>query len=154
MHGSGWDRWACPGPETAHVSEDEVGRTSEAQAAAGSSAEAEAEDVDIVLRVHVQPGAGRTEVVGRHGDALKVRVAAPPEGGRANQAVAQLLATTLGVAPSNVTLVSGSASRSKRFRIGPLQLDVARRLLTSAESGGAAGGGGRSGNATRGGGVR
>jgi uncharacterized protein (TIGR00251 family) len=123
-------------------------------AAAESSAEPEAEDVDIVLRVHVQPGAGRTEVVGRHGDALKVRVAAPPEGGRANQAVGQLLATTLGVAPSNVTLVSGSTSRSKRFRIGPVQLDVARRLLTSAESGGTGGGSGRSGNARGGGGVR
>ena len=143
-----------PGPATSPVSDGEVGGTSEGQAAAESSAEPEAEDVDIVLRVHVQPGAGRTEVVGRHGDALKVRVAAPPEGGRANQAVGQLLATTLGVAPSNVTLVSGSTSRSKRFRIGPVQLDVARRLLTSAESGGTGGGSGRSGNARGGGGVR
>ncbi len=112
------------------------------------------EEVDIVLRVHVQPGAGRTEVVGRYGDALKVKVAAPPEGGRANQAVAQLLATTLGVAPSNVTLASGETSRSKRFRIGPVEVGVVRRLLAGAEDAPRAGGGARTGNARGGGGVR
>lgn len=145
---------ADPAPAAARASDGDAGATSDGQPAGGSSADSVAEEVDIVLRVHVQPGAGRTEVVGRHGDALKVRVAAPPEGGRANQAVGQLLATTLGVAPTNVTLVSGAASRSKRFRIGPVQLDMARRLITSAESGGAARGGGRSGNARGGGGVR
>lgn len=112
------------------------------------------EEVDIVLRVHVQPGAGRTEVVGRYGDALKVKVAAPPEGGRANQAVAQLLATTLGVAPSHVTLTSGETSRSKRFRIGPVEVSVVRRLLAGAEGAARTGASGRPGNARGGGGVR
>ena len=51
----------------------------------------------IVLRVHAQPGAGRTAVVGRHGDSLKVRVAAPPQGGRANEALTRLLAETFGL---------------------------------------------------------
>lgn len=102
---------------------------------AGGSDEADGPDeVDIVVRVHVQPGAGRTAVVGRHGDALKVRVAAAPEGGRANEAVAELLATTLGVPKSAVGLVSGATSRSKRFRVGPIELDVVRRLLLSADS--------------------
>jgi uncharacterized protein (TIGR00251 family) len=90
------------------------------------------DEVDIVLRVHVQPGAGRTAVVGRHGDALKLKVAAPPEGGRANEAVAALLATTLGVDRSAVSLASGATSRSKRFRIGPVDLDDTRRLLSEA----------------------
>ena len=71
----------------------------------------------VTLAVHVQPGAGRTEVVGRHGDALKLRVAAPPADGRANQATCELLARTLGVAPTAVTLVSGATSRSKRLRV-------------------------------------
>ena len=110
-------------------------------------------EVDIVLRVHVQPGAGRGAVVGRFGDALKVKVAAPPEGGRANEAVTELLATTLGVPTSGVALVSGAGSRSKRFQIGPVPLDAARRLILAAELGGSAPAGGR-GNARGGGGVR
>jgi uncharacterized protein len=120
-----------------------------------SEAEDEApQEVDIVLRVHVQPGAGRTEVVGRHGDALKVKVAAPPEGGRANAAVSQLLAATLGVAPSAVSLVSGAANRSKRFRIGPVDLAVVRRLIANAESNPKVGGAPRPGNARGNSGVR
>ena len=50
-----------------------------------------------VVRLHVQPGAGKTAVVGRHGDAVKVRVAAPPEGGRANDAVVVLMAATFDI---------------------------------------------------------
>ncbi len=110
----------------------------------------DSEEVDIVLRVHVQPGAGRTTIVGRHGDALKVKVAAPPEGGRANQAVTELLASTLGMPASAVNLVSGATNRSKRFRIGPVELDVVRRLITSAEFAPKGG----PGNARGGGGVR
>jgi uncharacterized protein (TIGR00251 family) len=101
---------------------------------------------EIVLRIHVQPGAGRTAVVGRHGDALKLRVGAPPEGGRANEAVAALLATTFGVPAATVALVSGASSRTKRYRIGPLDLAETRRLLTEAVSAGMAGNaGGRRG---------
>jgi uncharacterized protein (TIGR00251 family) len=74
-------------------------------------------DDAVVLAVHAQPGAGRTQVVGRHGDAVKVRVAAPPEGGRANDALVALLADQFGVAPKSVTLATGQTSRTKRFRI-------------------------------------
>jgi uncharacterized protein len=72
---------------------------------------------DVVVTVHVQPGARRTEVVGRHGDALKVRVTAPPVDGRANQAVIALVATTLAVPPSSITLAAGTSSRRKVLRI-------------------------------------
>lgn len=89
----------------------------------------------VVLRVHVQPGAGRTSVVGRHGDALKVRVAAPPEGGRANDACAALLAETFGVAPSSVTIASGASSRMKRFALDGLDLDGFRAQLERAVAG-------------------
>src|SRR5947207_6176918 len=77
----------------------------------------------VVLRLHVQPGAGRTAVVGRHGDALKVRVAAPPEGGRANAAVITLVATTLGVKEDQVELTSGESSRSKRVKVTGAEVD-------------------------------
>ncbi len=84
-------------------------------------------DDAVVLNVHVQPGAGRSAVVGRHGIALKVRVAAAPEGGRANDATAALLAETFG--PSQVELVAGAASRSKRYRLAGIDTDEFRRRL-------------------------
>src|SRR5688572_7865913 len=90
---------------------------------------------DVVLRVHVQPGAGRTAVVGRHGDALKVRVAAPPEAGRANDACAALLAETFGVAPAKVSLTSGATSRLKRFRLAGVDADDFRRRVELAVEG-------------------
>ena len=60
----------------------------------------------------VVPGAGRTEIVGYHGDALRVRVTAPPEKGMANKAVARLLSDALDV---KIRLAGGTTSRRKRF---------------------------------------
>jgi uncharacterized protein (TIGR00251 family) len=71
----------------------------------------------VVLRVHVQPRSGRSGVVGRHGTALKVRVAAPPVDDKANAAVIALLAATAAVPLSAVSIVSGGRSRAKRVRI-------------------------------------
>jgi uncharacterized protein (TIGR00251 family) len=126
-----------------------------------AGSDSDEEHADIVLRVHVQPGAGRTAVIGRHGHgpgvaALKLKVAAPPEGGRANTAVTELLATTLGLPKDSVKLVSGPTSRTKRFRIGPVELDTARRLLAAAGGAAAHGGGwqGSPGNARSRRGVR
>ena len=89
----------------------------------------------VVLQVHVQPGAGRSAVVGRHGAALKVRVAAAPEGGRANEACAALLAEAFGVKSSGVELTGGEASRSKQFRLSGVDLVEFRRQLELAVSG-------------------
>src|SRR5258705_9232745 len=89
----------------------------------------------IVLRIHVQPGAGRSAVVGRHGDALKVRVAAPPIEGRANEAARALLAEALGVPEPDVELTSGQSSRSKRFRLKGLDAEEAEKRLRVALEG-------------------
>jgi uncharacterized protein (TIGR00251 family) len=70
--------------------------------------------------VRVQPGARRDEIVGWTGDRLRIRVAAPPEAGRANRAVTSLLATTFAVPRAHVVLVAGAASRDKLFRVGAL----------------------------------
>jgi uncharacterized protein (TIGR00251 family) len=86
----------------------------------------------IVLRVHVQPGAGRSSVVGRYGDSLHLRVAAPPVDGRATAATAELVASLLDVPKSSVTLVSGDRSREKRFMIKDIDVDAVRSLIDSA----------------------
>jgi uncharacterized protein (TIGR00251 family) len=87
------------------------------------------EDDAVVLHVHVQPGAGRSAVVGRHGAALKIRVAAAPEGGRANTAAAELLADTFGLKPAQVELVSGPSSRAKQFKLTGVDLEAFRAQL-------------------------
>ncbi len=89
-------------------------------------------DDEVVLRVHVQPGTGRSAVVGKHGDALKVRVAAPPVEGRANAALLAFLAHELGVKEADITLLSGESSRSKRVKITGIDPDEALRLLDDA----------------------
>jgi uncharacterized protein (TIGR00251 family) len=86
-------------------------------------------DDAVVLHVHVQPGAGRAAVVGRHGTALKLRVAAAPEGGRANSASADLLAETFGLRPAQVELVSGPSSRVKQFKLTDVDVDAFRVRL-------------------------
>lgn len=86
----------------------------------------------VVLAVHVQPRAGRTAVVGRHGDALKVRVAAPPLEDRANDATIALVAEVLDVPVTGVQLVSGQRSRLKRLRAGGIDLETAVERLERA----------------------
>jgi len=89
----------------------------------------------IVLRIHVQPGAGRSAVVGRHGDALKVRVAAPPVEGRANDAARTLLADALGVPQDDVELTGGQSSRAKRFRLKGIDAEEGEKRLRMALDG-------------------
>jgi uncharacterized protein (TIGR00251 family) len=67
--------------------------------------------------VPAQPGARRTEVTGLHGDALRIRVAAPALEDRANAALIEFIAEKLGVPKRDVTLVGGARSREKRLEI-------------------------------------
>lgn len=84
------------------------------------------------IAVVVSPGAKRSAVVGRQGDAWKLRVAAPPERGRANTAVCALLAEALDVPPASVRVVAGAASRRKLVEIEGLDAaEVNRRLGAS-----------------------
>jgi len=71
----------------------------------------------LVLQVHAQPRARHDEIVGPHGDALKIRITAPPVDGKANRHLLDFLARTFGVARSEVQLAGGAAGRRKRFRI-------------------------------------
>ena len=69
------------------------------------------------MSVHVQPRASRSEIVGLHGAALKVRLHAPPVDGAANEALVMLLATRLGVPTRAVRIVAGGTSRAKTVEI-------------------------------------
>lgn len=84
------------------------------------------------LRCRVAPGAPVSAVVGRHGDAWKLRVAAPPERGKANEAVVGLLADTLGLARPAVRVVGGATARDKVVEVDGLSLDEAERRLERA----------------------
>ena len=76
------------------------------------------EDGDsLILALHVQPGAARTEVAGRYGERLKVRLAAPPVDGKANAELIRFLAVAFGVPTRDVMLVRGASSRDKVLRI-------------------------------------
>jgi uncharacterized protein len=87
------------------------------------------------ISVTVSPGAVRTELVGRHGDGWRARVAAPPERGRANQALIRLLAAALDLPRSSVSVVVGGTSRAKVVEVEGLEAaEVERRLMRAVSS--------------------
>jgi len=83
----------------------------------------------VRLQLHVQPRASRTEAAGMHGDALKVRLAAPPVDGAANEALVRWLASALKVSTASVTLVRGATSRRKVLDVTGISVAEAERLL-------------------------
>ena len=87
----------------------------------------------VVLKVRVNPRSSRNEVVGWRDDVLAVKLTAPPVEGAANKACIEFLADELRVKKSQVTLVSGAASRDKVFEIASIsQAQLHRRLTVSA----------------------
>jgi len=71
----------------------------------------------VTLTLHIQPGARKTELAGLHGDALKIRLAAPPVDGKANAALIDFIADRLEIARSAVRLKSGQSSRRKVLEV-------------------------------------
>lgn len=82
----------------------------------------------IRFTVRVQPRSARNEIVGLHGDALKVRLSAPPVDGAANVALVDLLAEALGVPRRCVRIVSGATSRGKVVEVDGANVENIRRL--------------------------
>jgi len=80
------------------------------------------------LKLRVKPGAKKNEILGAHGGALKLAVIAAPEKGKATKAVLELLAGRLGLAVTNLRLVSGPNSRDKAVQIPLPPETVAKRL--------------------------
>jgi uncharacterized protein (TIGR00251 family) len=81
----------------------------------------------VQLSVRLQPRASASGVVGVHGDALKVRVTAPPVDNAANEMLVNVLSTTFGVSANAITILSGATSRTKVVRLlGLTEADVRR----------------------------
>lgn len=87
-----------------------------------------------LLPVKVVPGASRSRIAGPHGDGVRAQVAAPPERGRANEAVCELLAQALGVPRRAVSVVQGASSPRKVLRIEGLAPDAVAARLASVTS--------------------
>ena len=95
----------------------------------------------VVIRVHAQPGAARSRIVGTyggaHGAALKIQVQAPPVEGAANRALVDLLAEALAVRPAAVSVVAGTRGREKRLAVSGLDVATAcARLAPFVDKGG------------------
>lgn len=85
-----------------------------------------------IFNVHAQPGARRNAILGERAGALRVAVTAPPDKGKANAAILELLARALGCRPSAIALVSGETSRHKRFILAGMSVEEAARRLAEA----------------------
>ncbi|NJM09661.1 MAG: YggU family protein [Bdellovibrionaceae bacterium] len=86
-----------------------------------------------LLKVHVLPNARKTEIVGMHGEALKIKIKAVPEDGKANTELCAFLAETLGIAKSKVHVVKGQTSRAKLVSIDGVDLATIEKLKASTE---------------------
>ena len=75
------------------------------------------EKQDVILDAHIQPRASKDEIVGFHGDRLKIRITAPPVDGKANQHLVSFLANVFKVPKRNILLLAGETGREKRIKI-------------------------------------
>jgi uncharacterized protein (TIGR00251 family) len=76
----------------------------------------------MLIKFHVQPGARKNEIVGKYGDAIKVKLITPPVEGRANEALIDFLAEKLGIAKSKITIIRGQTSRQKLLSIEAVEV--------------------------------
>ena len=88
----------------------------------------------VRIAVHVQPRASRSEIIGQHGAALKVRLQAPPVDGAANEALVRLLADALNVPERSVRVGAGATSRSKMVEVDGTTADAVRALASPGET--------------------
>jgi uncharacterized protein len=87
--------------------------------------------VSCRLRLRIVPNAKRSEVVGPHGDALKLKIAAPALEGRANEELVDFLSVKLGVPRRSIVLVGGEKSRDKVIEVEGMEEDAVRERLTT-----------------------
>ena len=87
----------------------------------------------VTIRLRVQPRAARTEIIGEHAGAIKMRVAAPPVDGKANEECRRFLAKLLKVGATSIEIISGDSSRDKIIRVSNM---TAKRVLEALATSG------------------
>jgi uncharacterized protein len=92
-------------------------------------------DGAVTFRVRVQPRASRTQITGEQAGAIKLRIAAPPVDGKANEECRKFLAKLVGVSASSVEIISGDSSRDKVIRIRDTSVERVRKALDTAIQG-------------------
>jgi uncharacterized protein (TIGR00251 family) len=86
-------------------------------------------EATITLKIHLLPRASRDEICGLHGDAIKVKVTAPPIEGKANKALQRFIAEKLNLASSQVEIMAGRRSREKILRISGISRAAMEKAL-------------------------
>jgi len=87
-------------------------------------------DGSLWLSVYIQPGASKSEIVGPHGESLKIRIKAPPVEGKANETLIEFLSDLLGVSKRSVQVVKGELQRNKVVRVEGVSLEVLEKILS------------------------
>jgi uncharacterized protein len=85
----------------------------------------------LQVDIYVQPGAKTTGIIGEHGGRLKISVSQPPENGKANDAVIDLLSKNFNIPISSITILRGHTSRQKTVLLAGKESDVVARMLSS-----------------------
>jgi len=90
----------------------------------------------LTFRIHVQPRSSHNQIVGLHGDALKIRITAPPVQGVANKVCVEFLAEHIGISRSRVIILSGQAARIKKMLVccDPADRSRLRRIIHNLSS--------------------
>jgi len=84
---------------------------------------------NVLLKIHVVPNARTTEIIGQHGDALKIRISAPPVDGAANEEVCRYFSKLLKVKKSAVAVVSGQTSKQKTVAVAGVTIESVQAAL-------------------------
>lgn len=86
-------------------------------------------EATITLKIHLLPRASRDEICGLHGDAIKIKVTAPPVEGKANMALQRFIAKKLNLAASQIEIMAGQRSREKILRISGISRAAVEKAL-------------------------
>jgi uncharacterized protein (TIGR00251 family) len=86
-----------------------------------------ATEAGVILAVRVVPRASRSELQGIHGDALKIRLQAPPVEGKANRELVEFIAEALGVSRSSIEILTGDTNRNKRVLVRGVSMQQVER---------------------------